>query len=76
MPNIQALSNTPSPADFPVGSPESRAAARSLLDARVKAEGGEGVLVRIKLIGVRDEDRKCTCKPPAAGTFAICRCFG
>jgi hypothetical protein len=74
MPNIQALGNV-SPADFPVGSPESRGAARLLLDARVKAEGGAGVLVRIKRMGIRDVDRQCTCKPPAAGTFAICRCF-
>jgi len=66
----------PQPADFPLGSPESRGAARLLLEARLNASGGAGILVRIRRMGVRGmEQRKCTCKPPAPGAFALCRCF-
>jgi hypothetical protein len=60
---------------YPVGSAQSRAAARALLDSRRVAEG-EGTRFIVRLVGkVIDPNRKCTCPRPGAGTFAICRCF-
>jgi hypothetical protein len=60
---------------YPVGSPQSRAAARALLAAR-KTARFEGILVRlVSVLGCDDPDRKCTCPTPEAGTFAMCRCF-
>jgi hypothetical protein len=61
--------------DYPLGSRQSRAAARALLGARRRAQG-EGTFIRVRLIGkAEDPDRKCTCPKPEAGTFALCRCF-
>ena len=63
------------PSDYPLGSQQSRAAARAMLDAR-RAAQGEGTLIRLKLVGrPEDPDRKCTCPRPEAGTVALCRCF-
>jgi hypothetical protein len=61
------------PGSFPIGSAESRAAARFLLSSKEILEG-QGTLLRLVAIG---EDpipgAKCTCKP-RAGTFALCQC--
>jgi hypothetical protein len=60
---------------YPVGSAQSRAAARALLDKRREAEG-EGIRFTITLVGrTVDPNRKCTCPRPAAGTLVFCRCF-
>jgi hypothetical protein len=61
--------------DYPLGSRQSRAAARALLAVRRKAQG-KGTILRVRLVG-RPEDpkQKCTCREPEAGTFALCRCF-
>ena len=61
--------------DYPIGSPQSRAAARALLDCRREAQG-QGTVFYISIGGRRaDPNRKCTCRKPEAGTFAVCRCF-
>lgn len=63
------------PGRYPIGSRESRAAARALLTARKTAQG-EGILVRlVSVLGCDDPDRKCTCPVPEAGKFGMCRCF-
>ena len=64
------------PADFPIGSPQSRAAARSAIETRQRTEP-EGILIQLRLVGraPADPNRKCTCKSPAAGTVTLCRCF-
>ena len=60
---------------FSLGSLESRAAARSLAIARRKS-GDEGMLLRIMVTGKPvDPKRKCSCQTPAAGIWAVCRCF-
>ena len=62
-------------ASLPIGSLQSRAAARSLLADR-KTQEGEGTIVRIRRIGFRiPADRKCTCPIPSATDIAVCRCF-
>ena len=66
------------PGGFPLGSAQSRAAARALFDARRDAEGG-GVLVVLERIGSghrtgQTKGGKCTCPVPPAGTIALCRC--
>jgi hypothetical protein len=61
--------------DYRIGSRESRAAARALLDAR-RAVLGNGTLVCVRLVGRhKDPNQKCTCREPEAGTFALCKCF-
>ena len=63
------------PGDYLLGSPQSRAAVRALLEAR-KAAKGEGTLICIMAIAKsHDPDLKCTCRIPEAGTFALCECF-
>lgn len=63
------------PGDYPLRSLQSRAAVRSLLAAREAMEG-EGTLVQVRIVGkVFEPGRQCTCKPPKAGMFAMCRCF-
>jgi hypothetical protein len=63
------------PGRFPLGSAQSRAAARSLLEARRTAKG-EGTLICVMAIEKpHDPDLKCTCPIPEAGTFALCYCF-
>jgi hypothetical protein len=66
-------------ADYSLGSLESRAAARVLLQARTASQA-KGVLVRVVFIGKPEEgqdsrEKVCTCKDPPADTFALCRCF-
>jgi hypothetical protein len=62
-------------ADYSLGSLESRAAARVLLQARTDSQA-KGLLVRVVFIGKHEEgEMVCTCKEPPAGTFALCRCF-
>lgn len=66
---------TMKPGEYPLYSPQSRAAARSLLADR-KAKEGEGILVRLRKVGNPiPADRECNCPVPRAGTFAICKCF-
>jgi RecB family exonuclease len=61
--------------DYPLGSPQSRAAARAFLEAQ-KAAQGEGTLLIVRTIGKpHDPDRNCICRTPEAGTIAVCRCF-
>ena len=63
------------PGAFPVGSLESRAAVRSILEAQ-RTSQGSGTMFRVAVIGnPADPNRKCTCKMPPAGIFALCRCF-
>lgn len=75
-PLLPATASAKGLAAFPLGSMQSRAAARSLLDARRAAEG-EGTLFVLERIGSghgQGTGRGCTCRPPEAGTFALCRC--
>ncbi len=59
---------------LPLGSAQSRAAARALLTAQ---QEGEGTLLRLRFVGHSPQpDQKCTCPKPPAGTVALCRCFG
>jgi hypothetical protein len=70
-----ATSNAAAMMSFPLGSLESRAAARSLLIAR-RTSGDEGTLLPIMVIGKPvDPQRKCSCQAPAAGIWVVCRCF-
>lgn len=63
------------PGRYPIGSQESRAAARALLTARRTAQG-EGTLLRIVSVeGCDDPDRKCTCRMPEPGAIVVCKCF-
>jgi hypothetical protein len=63
------------PGSYALGSPQSRAAARSLLRAR-RTEPFKGLLVRfVSPLGCDDPDRKCTCPVTEDGTFGFCRCF-
>ena len=74
-PFLPATASAEGLAAFPLGSMQSRAAARSLLDAR-RATEGEGTLLIIDDIGMPcDPNKKCTCPRPPAGTLAICKCF-
>ncbi len=60
---------------YPIGSAQSRAAARALLDRRREVQGA-GLRFTVQLVGkVKDPNRKCTCRAPEAGTIAICRCL-
>jgi len=73
----RALGTVPTPADFPVGSLQSRAAARAILAALEKAQK-PGILIRF--VAARDgrvayPNRECTCKKAAPGTIAFCECF-
>jgi hypothetical protein len=62
-------------ADLSLGSLASRAAARSLLAER-DVSRGEGLLFVLSVVGKDvDPDQVCTCKMPAEGEFALCRCF-
>ena len=72
---LGATDSNPRLSHYPVGSAQSRAAARALLDSRRKAHG-EDIRFTIRLVGnTVDPNRKCTCPQVEAGTFAICRCF-
>jgi hypothetical protein len=66
------------PGNYAIGSPQSRAAARTLLDARKEAKG-TGVPFVLERIGKGDGPGrgggKCSCPVPPAGTFALCKCF-
>jgi hypothetical protein len=66
-------------AEFPIGSLESRAAARRLLEVRGTTRE-KGLLIQLDFIGADGEEvgatgKVCTCKEPPAGTVALCRCF-
>ena len=56
-----------------MGSLQSRAAARALLDQRVASQGF-GVVFRVSVAGKHNAG-PCTCSRPPVGTFAVCRCF-
>jgi len=79
--SLPATTPGPRPADYPVGSLESRAAARSMITAREASEG-EGELWRVTVVGsYLDENgerkprgRTCTCKVPPAGWWTVCSC--
>ena len=63
------------PGDFPLRSLQSRAATRSLIAAR-KATQGEGLFVRVRLVGLNPPPGwKCTCPIPPGGEVTVCRCF-
>ena len=76
-PRVLATDLGPNPGEFPVGSLESRAAARSMLEAKeaIEAIGSPTFLVRFISPGVPVDDSKCTCKHPKPGTIGFCRCF-
>ena len=66
--------NSGRPGRYALGSAESRAAARALLNSKRVAQF-EGILVRL-VSNERDRSgRECTCPMPEAGKFALCRCF-
>jgi hypothetical protein len=72
---LPATESAGEPVGFSLGSLESRAAARSLAIAR-RTSGDEGTLLHIMVIGKPvDPERKCSCQTPAAGIWAICKCF-
>lgn len=71
---LNATEAGPKPGDFPIGSLESRAAARAVFEGR-EAAGVPGVLLRITKIEEPVDPSKCNCKRPKAGTFAVCQCF-
>ena len=72
---LKGESGVTKPGDCPLRSERSRAAARFQAGLRRQAEG-EGILFRLRLIGSpSDPNKECTCPAPAAGTFALCRCF-
>jgi hypothetical protein len=63
------------PSGYPLGSRQSRAVARALLDERRKAQR-KGTSIVVRFVGrTVDHDRKCTCPTLEAGTVAFCRCF-
>jgi hypothetical protein len=63
------------PGNYPLGSAQSRAAARSLLVLK-RAMEGEGIVFVLSAIGSpAPPGTKCTCPIPPAGTVAMCRCF-
>jgi hypothetical protein len=62
------------PGDFGLGSVQSRAAARALLDSR-RAAKPPGTLLVFRTIGKPHDPALCTCPTPEAGTIEVCRCF-
>jgi len=74
---LGATDGGPKPGSYALGSVESRAAARAMLDAREAIEVARvpGFLIRFVSPGVPVDPSKCTCKPGKPGTFAFCRCF-
>ena len=61
--------------DLSLGSLQSRAAARLLMDAR-EAMGGEGLLFRVEVMANHPAPgTRCNCKVPSSGQIAICKCF-
>lgn len=73
--NVSATDQPVRPGDFALGSPQSRAAARFLVEAR--DEGGEkGMLIVLRLADAEmPPATKCTCQMPRAGQAKLCRCF-
>ena len=76
---LGATDSGPRPGGFPLGSAQSRAAARGLLEHRRAVEGA-GTLFVLERIGSghgagQTKGGKCTCPVPPAGAFALCRCF-
>ena len=81
---LPATDSNSGPAAFPLGSLQSRAAARRLIQAREDKEdsGTLFVVTRIgrspnALSGIEKAPNSavCTCKKPAAGTLGLCMCF-
>ena len=67
----------PRPGDFPLGSLQSRAAARSMLLGR-EVPRMPGMLIRfVSPASVKSGavERGCSCKPAKPGTIAFCYCF-
>jgi hypothetical protein len=63
---------------FPLGSARSRAAARSLVEARKPKALFRGIAIRLVDRGtdVHNMDKsKCTCPEPEDGSVVFCRCF-
>jgi len=61
------------PGNFALG-PTSRAAARSLLNAK-RAVEGEGTLIRLVAVESPRSGQEVSLPIPRWATFAICRCF-
>ena len=65
--------------DLRLGSLQSRAAARSLLEAGESSEEEEeegGILYRtMSILDERNPDTVCTCKRPKKGEVALCSCM-
>jgi hypothetical protein len=70
---LRATASAAGLGDLPLGSLPSRAAARSLIDARVESDE-EAMLVSVFSVGNTVDPRKCHCKAGRAGR-GVCRCF-
>ncbi len=62
-------------AHLPLGSAESRAAARRLLKTKKAIEPKGNLFVLLDLVNPPGPEVECHCKQPRSGTFAICECF-
>lgn len=65
------------PGGYPLGSVESRVAARAMVEAReaIEAAGAPSFVIRFVSPGVPVDESKCTCKSPKAGALGFCYCF-
>ena len=72
--NLPATRSTLRPGDFELGSGQSRAAARMLLEEQALQE--PGLTLRVEVMANPAPVRtRCTCKPTPAGQVSICKCF-
>jgi hypothetical protein len=72
---LPATSSALRPGDFELGSGQSRAAARMLLEDQ-SALQEPGLMLRVEVMAnPAPVGTRCTCRPPATGNVSICRCF-
>lgn len=70
------VSDTSKMADYPLGSLESRAAARAALDAQQVAQRGVFAGISVQFVGRQlDDSAVCTCPPVPRGQIAFCHCL-
>jgi len=77
-PSLPATKFGVRPGEFPLGSIESRAAARHIIEGRGAAEK-KGTLIHFEIVRIgqpHDPDAgKCTSEPPPASAVAFCTCL-